>query len=468
MAESRVGTNQKDDILAGRAKLLREHQFARTLAYRVKQAPQEEAAATPPETPATEPTLRITPPASKPQEGEAVASKTSTTGTKLEATPAPSSAQQPAVAPKTSTTETSYKPTTASSGLRNWKHSAVAGALERNGSAPFDSADAVSPAPTGEQQIIRDLAGMKLDSKPNMFLNAKQQEQSRLMSLPAELRNHIYAYSLGGVWLGLHDYDESDKDKLLDARNAPGILLTCKRIHQEAIGIFYSTAIFSFPLAWCNDEPIFNTRTKQWLTSIGYGRASQIKKIGACARLQRVADLRPWEDDDEEDDFMGYDEDEYVGVNCVKDMNAVRQLAEGIYGRTVWGPEVVKSRLIFKTWHGDFGVWTSDPRKICAAAFAAYKFSPASDEDGTCRDLMKWSEMLEEHDARVGGSGYFSRRKALYDDWVDDWFPEELHIDCSMYSSPENFAEWDDEMKISEDPWSVFEGEFAALQKVFD
>ncbi|PPJ58283.1 hypothetical protein CBER1_07293 [Cercospora berteroae] len=384
MAESRVGSTQKDAELTRRAKLLREHQFARTLAYRVKQAPQEEAAATPPETPTTEPTPRIIPSATKAQEGEAVASKTPTAGTKSEATPIPSNAQQAAASLKTSTTETSYNPTTAPSSPRNWKHSAVAGALKRNGSAPFESADVVSPAPTGEQQIVRDLAGMKLDSKPNIFINAKQQEHSRLMSLPAELRNHIYTYSLGGVW------------------------------------------------------------------------------------LQRVADLRPWEDDDEEDYFVDYDEDEYVGTKCVKDMNAVRQLAEGIYGRTVWGPEVVKSRLVFKTWHGDFGVWTSDPRKICAAAFAAYKSSPASDEDGTCRDLMKWSQMLEEHDVRVGGSGYFARRKDLYDDWADDWFPEELHIDCSMYSSPENFAEWDDEMKISEDPWSVFEGEFAALQKVFD
>ncbi|PIB02191.1 hypothetical protein CB0940_01919 [Cercospora beticola] len=378
MTESRVGTSQKHETLARRAKLLRAHQFARTLANQVIHVPQEEAAVTP-TTASIEPNSEPTPSRANPHQ-----------------------------------------------------HSCPNQDFESNGFASFESADEVPPAPSDEQQITCDLAGLKLDSVPDMLVHAKQQEDSRLMLLPAELRNHIYALALDGLELTLHDYrhvdvklDESFKLHLQSEFlkvSFPSILLTCKRIYDEAIGIYFSTTKFSFPPCRGGDQIFFNQRLKRWLTSIGYELASQIKDINVTSTSERTVNLHPQKADGNK------------GVeDCVKDIEAVRSLAEDIYGRPVWGSEVVKSRLVFGTWHDDVSIWSSDPVGLCAEAFAAYDFGSGYPEVYTLDNVYKWNDFLKK-----------------YDNCVRFW----------PYPSPEEFTEWAHKVSVTQNPWCLIEQEW--------
>lgn len=307
MAESQVGTNQKDEILARRAKLLRAHQFARTLANQVIQAPQEEAAVAP-AIPTTEPTSQPTPPPASPHQ-----------------------------------------------------HSCPNQNFESNGFASFESADTAPPAPTDEQRISCGLAGLELNSLPNMLVNAKQQEQSRLMLLPAELRNRIYSLALDDLWVDIYP---SGHDLLPDVTNAPGILLSCKRIYYEATGIYYSNTTFHNDPGYGRDQATSNERLKQWLTCIGYKRASQIKEIRTT--MNEEHDIALWRSEvDQATDVK------HIKA-CLEEIHGVRRLAEDIYGRTVWGPEVIKSSLTLRGLHGWHEIWTPDPWGLYAEALAAY------------------------------------------------------------------------------------------------
>lgn len=74
------------------------------------------------------------------------------------------------------------------------------------------------------------------------------QDQSLLMRLPPELRNRIYHQAFKG-----HETVLECAAGTLRLRmpQAPGILLTCRQVHQEAVGIFYSTTAICSSTAWC-------------------------------------------------------------------------------------------------------------------------------------------------------------------------------------------------------------------------
>lgn len=243
---------------------------------------------------------------------------------------------------------------------RKRRSSTTAEQLEANGFAPFKSDEAAPAVPAGGEQIVRDLAALQLDSAPSMFVNANQQKESRLMSLPAELRNRIYA-------LALSPYVRIRKDRSEVKRgvmSAPALLLTCKRIHQEATGIFYSNTIFvngggSIVYRHGRFDDLHT-----WLRTIGPERVSQIQDVwissfDACHMPVLEGD----------DDFA----DKSMQV-CVIDMLKVRLFAENICGKPVWDAHVVKTELYCElpihTEYGRGAVWTSDPEKLRAAFFA--------------------------------------------------------------------------------------------------
>lgn len=225
--------------------------------------------------------------------------------------------------------------------------------FEPNEFAPFKAADAAPEAPTGEQQVAP-----APGSVSKMLLNAKQQKGSRLMSLPAEVRNCIYALALPGPLVALHITGYVDPPNMT---KTPSILLACKRTYREAIGIYYSTTLFLYGSIWSGLRPTCNKRLRQWLTCIGHERVSQIKNIWTSAKRCRDVDMRKGE---------AYHANQIEA--CLEDIDAVRRLAEDIYGRSVLGPEVVKGCFELQTWHGYYTIWTSDPRRLHRDAFAAY------------------------------------------------------------------------------------------------
>ncbi|KXT12866.1 hypothetical protein AC579_5388 [Pseudocercospora musae] len=74
------------------------------------------------------------------------------------------------------------------------------------------------------------------------------QQASRLLCLPAELRNKIYTHLF-----------ESDPPLIKPTYTLPGILKTCRQIFHEAVGLYYSATPFR-----CLDE----SSTVSWLTTL--------------------------------------------------------------------------------------------------------------------------------------------------------------------------------------------------------
>ncbi|USW48585.1 Putative 2EXR domain-containing protein [Septoria linicola] len=102
------------------------------------------------------------------------------------------------------------------------------------------------------------------------------QSNSRLMSLPAELRNRIWTAYFESVrfhfsakectrWPSAHLYIK-----------APPILETCKQVYSEALGIYYSSTTFQGELSEYGDNirPVL-----RWLTNIGRSNARLINNI---------------------------------------------------------------------------------------------------------------------------------------------------------------------------------------------
>jgi hypothetical protein len=81
-------------------------------------------------------------------------------------------------------------------------------------------------------------------------------QRSRLMSLSAELRNRIYEFAFQGhinrTVYTLRSRPVARSNSVQDVTRGeskakpPGLILSCKQIHEEALGIFYSTASFLF------------------------------------------------------------------------------------------------------------------------------------------------------------------------------------------------------------------------------
>lgn len=102
------------------------------------------------------------------------------------------------------------------------------------------------------------------------------QQNSPLLSLPAELRNSIYEYTflLSPVELRPRKRPSNPKGRL----TASGLLLACKQIHQEAMPIYYSATTFYLDVA-----PV--SRIAEWAKSIGPLRRQLIQDIHLAESL---------------------------------------------------------------------------------------------------------------------------------------------------------------------------------------
>lgn len=106
-----------------------------------------------------------------------------------------------------------------------------------------------------EQQQLKDTQDPLPQIEDSTIEDAPK--QSRFLSLPAELRNAIYS--------ALFPPSDPDKDsdghvqRIKSSYRLPGLLLTCKQIHSECMGLYYSNTIFR-----CLDE----TSAVNWLANL--------------------------------------------------------------------------------------------------------------------------------------------------------------------------------------------------------
>ena len=67
-----------------------------------------------------------------------------------------------------------------------------------------------------------------------------------LLSLPLELRQHIYLYLLPSTISVL----DRDNDSIVWHRGATTFLATCRQVHEEAAFLLYSTNVFVLSVVW--------------------------------------------------------------------------------------------------------------------------------------------------------------------------------------------------------------------------
>ncbi|USW48564.1 hypothetical protein Slin15195_G018830 [Septoria linicola] len=94
------------------------------------------------------------------------------------------------------------------------------------------------------------------------------QSSSPLMSLPAELRNHIYELALSDTVVKIENFREGYNS----INRSPGLILTCHQICREALGLYYSVARFTMQYG---EQSCLSS----WLDSIGQERSDLIKSI---------------------------------------------------------------------------------------------------------------------------------------------------------------------------------------------
>lgn len=100
----------------------------------------------------------------------------------------------------------------------------------------------------------------------------KSQHTSKLMMLPAELRNRIYGLVLSDVVAYRARRTTTNRKIHCVKAQAPGLLVACKQTHNEATRLFYAQATFLF------DEV---KHLQAWVRNIGgcSERATLIKNI---------------------------------------------------------------------------------------------------------------------------------------------------------------------------------------------
>ncbi|EME40465.1 hypothetical protein DOTSEDRAFT_74140 [Dothistroma septosporum NZE10] len=93
------------------------------------------------------------------------------------------------------------------------------------------------------------------------------------MGLPAELRNRIYYYIFNKFVVKIPRRREPNPKGLLEA---PGLLVTCKQAHAEAINIHYCTVAFQVYNCYCPDSV---TRLPKFLKTLGQQKVDLLRRI---------------------------------------------------------------------------------------------------------------------------------------------------------------------------------------------
>lgn len=97
------------------------------------------------------------------------------------------------------------------------------------------------------------------------------QQHSRLLNLPAELRNQIYEYTFSSspVEISRRSFLKQNPKGLL---KSSGLLLACKQIHHEAAQLYYSLTTFYV-------QRDAEYRIAHWINRIGPLRKALIQNI---------------------------------------------------------------------------------------------------------------------------------------------------------------------------------------------
>lgn len=110
------------------------------------------------------------------------------------------------------------------------------------------------------------------DATSRMNIHADQ-DDSRLMRLPAELRNEIYELVFSGRQ-GVASFEEGRKPK------APAILVACRQTYSEALPIYYSVTNFGLELEHERDCRTDRRILRNWASRIGPEKLRWISCIG--------------------------------------------------------------------------------------------------------------------------------------------------------------------------------------------
>ncbi|KAK4494395.1 hypothetical protein PRZ48_014693 [Zasmidium cellare] len=95
--------------------------------------------------------------------------------------------------------------------------------------------------------------------------DAAPQTSCKFMSLPAELRNHIYELAFDGTTCSIANHKRNMKYNY-----PPGILVSCKVIYAEARQIYYNTCDFT----------VYKIGAlHRWLHTIGYACRKSLKRL---------------------------------------------------------------------------------------------------------------------------------------------------------------------------------------------
>jgi hypothetical protein len=139
------------------------------------------------------------------------------------------------------------------------------------------------------------------------FTTTSPQTNCRLLSLPPELKNNIYEMALQGFNMELLLPTEDDDEPLC---KAPGLVLTCKKIHQDTIKMFYSTVTIvvsldeSTPDFWTNSNHEGRRRLAKYLRTIGRTKSALLTSLIEAPAIQPLhPDLvHPYRNDDHNKD----------------------------------------------------------------------------------------------------------------------------------------------------------------------
>ncbi|PPJ58980.1 hypothetical protein CBER1_04085 [Cercospora berteroae] len=170
---------------------------------------------------------------------------------------------------------------------------------------------------------------------------------SRLMSLPAELRNRIWTAAFEG-WtqrIDFHSRAEIWTNAEKTYRRQPPLLSTCKQIYAEAIGIYYSTAIFfvdRLKHEWCRGE------LSGWLRSIGPERAKLVRNVRfhLCRNARAIVDL--------------HDDDTWSYTSALNHDSRLQEAERDIKAFSS-DEMVIKADLWYQTEWDRILIWTSTP-----------------------------------------------------------------------------------------------------------
>ncbi|KAM3415887.1 hypothetical protein BST61_g9389 [Cercospora zeina] len=194
-----------------------------------------------------------------------------------------------------------------------------------------------------------------------------------LMSLPSELRNRIWTLFFGGSIKDLCavSYAACGMDADWSFQSSPPpLLLTCKQVYAEAVGIYYSTTTFSTKIS---PTRIGAERFTAWMEAIGFEKGSLIK------------DMRF---------FVSSAYDDLISVDCEAGRNEkiiisdssdlLRVVGEAIASKYN-GALRVSANLWYHEEEGGFEIWTSNPLETDREARRAYKQGKEAYEDWLLR-----------------------------------------------------------------------------------